>query len=194
MVRRLDGLQERTASYSRRRIKHRNVRFLAFPVFQRSGAPEEIRTPDPQIRSLVLYPAELRALVAHRAGNAPGSAKAGGNGPFPIGFPPHWQVCRPSPFLRGPLAEERPKAASRSNAGRRRRPAHSMCRSRVNPRSVPPHPSRRSLCSLLRMSSEVIRRRPTTVRDEARIARTGSRALATPDPSRSRAGARRGAR
>jgi hypothetical protein len=30
------------------------------------GAPEEIRTPDPQIRSLVLYPAELRA-HAHRA-------------------------------------------------------------------------------------------------------------------------------
>jgi hypothetical protein len=27
----------------------------------RCGAPEEIRTPDPQIRSLVLYPAELRA-------------------------------------------------------------------------------------------------------------------------------------
>ena len=27
------------------------------------GAPEEIRTPDPQIRSLVLYPAELRALM-----------------------------------------------------------------------------------------------------------------------------------
>ena len=27
----------------------------------RNGAPEEIRTPDPQIRSLVLYPAELRA-------------------------------------------------------------------------------------------------------------------------------------
>src|SRR4029078_8462367 len=88
MVRSLDGLQERNASYSRRRIKHRNVRFLAFPVFQRSGAPEEIRTPDPQIRSLVLYPAELRALVAHRAGNAPGSARAGGNGTFPIGFPP----------------------------------------------------------------------------------------------------------
>ena len=28
---------------------------------QLTGAPEEIRTPDPQIRSLVLYPAELRA-------------------------------------------------------------------------------------------------------------------------------------
>jgi hypothetical protein len=26
-----------------------------------TGAPEEIRTPDPQIRSLVLYPTELRA-------------------------------------------------------------------------------------------------------------------------------------
>ena len=28
---------------------------------KQDGAPEEIRTPDPQIRSLVLYPAELRA-------------------------------------------------------------------------------------------------------------------------------------
>ena len=31
-----------------------------------TGAPEEIRTPDPQIRSLVLYPAELRARCAAR--------------------------------------------------------------------------------------------------------------------------------
>ena len=30
-------------------------------MIERDGAPEEIRTPDPQIRSLVLYPAELRA-------------------------------------------------------------------------------------------------------------------------------------
>ena len=52
-VRSLDALQERIASHSRRRIKHGNVRFLAFPVFQRGGAPEEIRTPDPQIRSLI---------------------------------------------------------------------------------------------------------------------------------------------
>ena len=29
----------------------------------KGGAPEEIRTPDPQIRSLVLYPAELRVRV-----------------------------------------------------------------------------------------------------------------------------------
>jgi hypothetical protein len=33
-----------------------------------SGAPEEIRTPDPQIRSLVLYPAELRALTGMQGG------------------------------------------------------------------------------------------------------------------------------
>jgi hypothetical protein len=33
-----------------------------YGVYWISGAPEEIRTPDPQIRSLVLYPAELRAL------------------------------------------------------------------------------------------------------------------------------------
>ena len=36
----------------------------------KGGAPEEIRTPDPQIRSLVLYPAELRALDS-AAGNRP---------------------------------------------------------------------------------------------------------------------------
>ena len=41
--------------------------FLTFSVkkisydIDKIGAPEEIRTPDPQIRSLVLYPAELRA-------------------------------------------------------------------------------------------------------------------------------------
>ena len=34
---------------------------LECPILYRNGAPEEIRTPDPQIRSLVLYPAELRA-------------------------------------------------------------------------------------------------------------------------------------
>jgi hypothetical protein len=30
-----------------------------------AGAPEEIRTPDPQIRSLVLYPAELSRVRQH---------------------------------------------------------------------------------------------------------------------------------
>ena len=36
--------------------------FLHWPLCFCSGAPGEIRTPDHQVRSLVLYPAELRAL------------------------------------------------------------------------------------------------------------------------------------
>ena len=42
-------------------LQARKRRVLALPVLYRSGAPEGIRTPDPQIRSLVLYPAELPA-------------------------------------------------------------------------------------------------------------------------------------
>jgi hypothetical protein len=41
------------------------------------GAPEEIRTPDPQIRSLVLYPAELRARGAGLRRFAVGIREAG---------------------------------------------------------------------------------------------------------------------
>ena len=35
--------------------------FTRMKVFDFTGAPGEIRTPDHQVRSLVLYPAELRA-------------------------------------------------------------------------------------------------------------------------------------
>ena len=50
-----------------------------------TGAPEEIRTPDPQIRSLVLYPAELRARRVLAIGfaaywQAPAAAAAGRQG------------------------------------------------------------------------------------------------------------------
>ena len=38
-------------------------RWVVIPRMLNCGAPEEIRTPDPQIRSLVLYPAELRARI-----------------------------------------------------------------------------------------------------------------------------------
>ena len=49
--------------------KSRGELFLKFlPVASEDGAPERIRTPNPQIRSLVLYPVELRALCD--AGNA----------------------------------------------------------------------------------------------------------------------------
>jgi hypothetical protein len=41
---------------------------------QEAGAPERSRTPNPQIRSLVLYPIELRARAEKRA-----SFKGGNN-------------------------------------------------------------------------------------------------------------------
>src|SRR5262249_52430712 len=53
-----------------------------------TGAPEEIRTPDPQIRSLVLYPAELRAQIPlpETGQRKPGIA---------IGLTRHWQGLMP---------------------------------------------------------------------------------------------------
>ncbi len=55
-----------------------------------NGAPEEIRTPDPQIRSLVLYPAELR--VRFEGANLLGRLAKGKHypcrvGTLPQGFP-----------------------------------------------------------------------------------------------------------
>ena len=62
-------------------------------VFAKSlkpGAPEGIRTPDPQIRSLVLYPAELpapRVPVAQSGAQAKRTAAAG----------PGWLACHGLP-------------------------------------------------------------------------------------------------
>jgi hypothetical protein len=39
-------------------------------LIEKIGAPERSRTPNPQIRSLVLYPIELRARAAELAGVA----------------------------------------------------------------------------------------------------------------------------
>src|SRR5215510_6493409 len=64
-----------------------------------AGAPEEIRTPDPQIRSLVLYPAELRARRAHRA-EISGGVRGQNRAPrrperaIAIGSVPRWQGSR----------------------------------------------------------------------------------------------------
>ncbi len=54
---------DRKAYFCARSSLHRAQKrlVLACPVLYRSGAPGTIRTSDPQIRSLVLYPAELRA-------------------------------------------------------------------------------------------------------------------------------------
>jgi hypothetical protein len=59
------------------------------------GAPGEIRTPDPQIRSLVLYPAELRARRARCAGRCSGPRLGvtawGPDRGLAIAFDLHWQ-------------------------------------------------------------------------------------------------------
>jgi hypothetical protein len=41
--------------------EHRLSALDVGPCPEESGAPGEIRTPDPQVRSLMLYPTELRA-------------------------------------------------------------------------------------------------------------------------------------
>ena len=51
-------LREQLAIYGNATVTPRSIKYLTTLA---NGAPEEIRTPDPQIRSLVLYPAELRA-------------------------------------------------------------------------------------------------------------------------------------
>ena len=43
----------------------------AFYAIEKFGAPERSRTPNPQIRSLVLYPVELRAPAEQRSGCGP---------------------------------------------------------------------------------------------------------------------------
>jgi hypothetical protein len=49
-------------------------RTLTSPLkLSQNGAPERSRTPNPQIRSLVLYPIELRAPAAKRAGDGGGN-------------------------------------------------------------------------------------------------------------------------
>ena len=54
------------------------------------GPPGEIRTPDTQVRSLVLYPAELRA-EARSLGTALQNVKNRGNSAWPssLSLPPH---------------------------------------------------------------------------------------------------------
>ncbi len=61
-----------------------------FVVLYANGAPERIRTSDPQIRSLVLYPAELRARAATW-----GQKTAG------VGCVSESDVCESAPSLTG---------------------------------------------------------------------------------------------
>jgi hypothetical protein len=56
-----------------------------------SGAPGRIRTSDPQIRSLVLYPAELRAHLRIARENVQ-TSNSGQEGAIAIGFLHYWQA------------------------------------------------------------------------------------------------------
>ena len=67
-----------------------------------NGAPERIRTSDPQIRSLVLYPAELRA---------PGAGSASREGVLHRGSCGLWQPVRDD-FVRCFQPHRRRKALS----------------------------------------------------------------------------------
>jgi hypothetical protein len=82
----LDGQQTQRREIKSSQSLPRSIcgedRFLEVPDF--AGAPEEIRTPDPQIRSLVLYPAELRAQIPLPE---TGPRKSG----IAIGLTSHWQ-------------------------------------------------------------------------------------------------------
>src|SRR5436309_9804070 len=56
------------------------------------GAPGEIRTPDPQIRSLMLYPAELRAPEALSIGSLSSGQP---EKPPRVDGPEHWRTDDP---------------------------------------------------------------------------------------------------
>src|SRR6202041_264818 len=85
-----------------------------------NGAPGEIRTPDPQIRSLVLYPAELRArrvlaigFAAYwQAQGAPAGRQGSerevqGERPLsPLESPPGWPAGGARFFLASALARK----------------------------------------------------------------------------------------
>ena len=58
-----------------------------------AGAPGRIRTSDPQIRSLVLYPAELRALVAQSLAGATSAEAADLKGSGAVGKPHCEKIC-----------------------------------------------------------------------------------------------------
>src|SRR5215831_3731813 len=103
-----------------------------------SGAPEEIRTPDPQIRSLVLYPAELRALL-------PPPGKRPRSRGIAIVYGPHWQGLQaltpmiPARFWPSPAPHfRRGRAAPRVRRWRERKRAQKpACQAPAEPRRFP---------------------------------------------------------
>ena len=82
-----------------------------FYLLFKNGAPERIRTSDPQIRSLVLYPAELRAHFAASGPIGPLPAKPGGEAPSLVGRERERKTSPPCPDRsnsRGPYPNANP--------------------------------------------------------------------------------------
>jgi hypothetical protein len=104
------------SGYSRIRMNSRRAEIHKSLVFlEENGAPGTIRTSDPQIRSLMLYPAELRARIAFRRG--------GGNSPFDCGAQAPFEraaekICRPGVDRKALVA--RIEASARIPAGQTR--------------------------------------------------------------------------
>ena len=65
-------------------------RALASEATQADGAPGEIRTPDPQVRSLMLYPTELRARRTDLTDIDPPEANRSSGGPCGRGIATRW--------------------------------------------------------------------------------------------------------
>src|SRR5690606_10164307 len=87
----------RQARNARHRQDIRTKRVPKHP-FCISGAPGEIRTPDHQVRSLVLYPAELRARRSEIMGEALESVNTSGDRNFPsVHQPPRLRAQKKSP-------------------------------------------------------------------------------------------------
>src|SRR4029078_12523266 len=86
MVLRLDGPQERTASYSGRRIKHRNVRFWRARIFTEVARPERFELPTPRFVVWCSIQLSYGRLVP-AAGQHPPA-----HGRIAIGSLPRWQA------------------------------------------------------------------------------------------------------
>jgi hypothetical protein len=156
------------------------------------GAPEEIRTPDPQIRSLVLYPAELRAL-------APGNDKTPRCQPYPRrnarGVASNLSLWMASLVMcgqvfRASIADWVATGGHRGRASARAEAVVGECMAKgpgwgrhigFHARRAP----RRSLSSTARsgmMSRKVAPIVPSTSRISPPCARTSSAAMASPRP------------
>ena len=104
-------------SHGASRTRHMPSRTTGLWNMKGNGAPERIRTSDPQIRSLVLYPAELRAHVLlmdteQATGQRPGQDLSGKSAPST------GRVPRAQGRQRGCWSRRQPISSTRANPDR----------------------------------------------------------------------------